>query len=74
MTLKQIHQLITTAQDSCAVHVTTLLHENKMDDQWFHINCQRVNERSHMELSDTVIRWRCIICNKPNYMTICYIT
>lgn len=30
MTLKQIQQLITTAQDSCEVHVTTLLHEDKM--------------------------------------------
>ena len=42
-------------------------------DQWYHIDCQDVHSGTYSNLSeDSGIRWDCIICDNPNYTTICF--
>jgi hypothetical protein len=42
-------------------------------DQWYHLNCQDVHSRTYSILNeDSAIRWDCLICNNPNYSTLCF--
>ncbi|CAC5409269.1 unnamed protein product [Mytilus coruscus] len=44
-------------------------------DQWFHINCQDIHSGTYSYLTadeNTALRWDCIVCDSPNYNSLCY--
>ncbi len=41
-------------------------------DQWYHVQCQDVHTRTYNLLHDSAVAWDCIICNRPNFSSICY--
>ncbi|CAC5372115.1 unnamed protein product [Mytilus coruscus] len=72
----------TTAQYTPAAHVTNLAvtwdhRAVRCDtcDQWFHINCQDIHSGTYSYLTadeNTALRWDCIVCDSPNYNSLCY--
>ena len=42
-------------------------------DQWYHIDCRDMHSGTYNILNeDSEIRWDCIVCNNPNYSSICF--
>ena len=42
-------------------------------NQWYHTTCQSVHSKTYEELANnSAIAWDCIICNNPNYSSICF--
>ena len=42
-------------------------------NQWYHADCQSVHTKTYSELvNDSAIAWDCIVCDCPNYSSVCF--
>ncbi|CAC5424199.1 unnamed protein product [Mytilus coruscus] len=42
-------------------------------NQWYHTTCQSISSRTYsILLEDSAISWDCIICDCPNYNSVCF--
>ncbi|VDI07519.1 Hypothetical predicted protein [Mytilus galloprovincialis] len=42
-------------------------------NQWYHVSCQSMSSRTYNILAeDSAIAWDCLICDCPNYSSVCF--